>query len=100
MSPTRRAFIKSTAATAASVAACGPLALQAGAQAPTPPDADPAAVDVANEALDAARKAGATYADVRIGRYRRQTINTRERQVAGVSDSESYGLGIRTLIEG
>jgi TldD protein len=100
MSPTRREFIKSTAATAATVAACGPLTLEPRAQTLTPPDADPAAIDIANEALDAARKAGASYADVRIGRYRRQTINTRERQVAGVSDSESYGLGIRTLMDG
>ena len=41
--------------------------------------------------------AGASYADVRVGRYRRQTINTRERQVTGVSDTESYGIGVRTL---
>jgi TldD protein len=100
MSRTRREFIKSTAVTAATVAACGPLALQPRAQAVRPPDADPAAIDIANEALDAARKAGASYADVRIGRYRRQTISTRERQVTGVSDSESYGLGIRTLVDG
>ena len=72
MGPTRREFIKSTAVTAATVAACGPLALQARAQTPTPPDADPAAIEIANEALNAARKAGASYADVRIGRYRRQ----------------------------
>ena len=41
-------------------------------------------------ALGAARAAGATYADVRIGRYRSQNIGTRERQITGVSDSESY----------
>jgi TldD protein len=100
MGRTRREFITSTAVTAATVAACGPLALQARAQTPIPPDADPAAIALANEALDAARKAGATYADARIGRYRRQTISTRERQVTDVSDSESYGLGIRTLVDG
>jgi TldD protein len=100
MSPTRREFIKSTAATAATVAACGPLTLEPRAQTLTPPGADPVAVDVANEALDAARKGGATYADARIGRYRRQSISTRERQVTDVSDSESYGLGVRTLVDG
>jgi TldD protein len=52
------------------------------------------------EALNAAKAAGASYADVRIGRYRRQSINTRERQVTGVSDGESYGIGIRTLVGG
>src|SRR5688572_28786061 len=96
MSPTRREFI----ITAATVAASGPLALQPRAQTLKAPDAESAAIDIANEALDAARKAGATYADVRIGRYRRQTISTRERQITGVSDSESYGLGIRTLMDG
>ncbi len=64
------------------------------------PTADPLAIELANEALDVARRAGASYADVRVGRYRRQSIATRERQVTGVSDSESYGLGIRTLING
>ena len=43
-------------------------------------------LEIANEALDAARRAGASYADARIGRYRRQVISTRERQVAGVTD--------------
>jgi len=98
MSPTRRDFIKSTAAAAASVAAYGPLAL--GAQTLPAPAADSAALDLANLALDAARRAGASYADVRIGRYRRQSIATRERQVSGVSDNESYGLGVRTLVDG
>src|SRR4029077_1278463 len=57
-------------------------------------------VDLANEALNAARSAGASYADVRIGRYRRQYISTRERQVSEVSDDESYGVGIRVLVGG
>jgi TldD protein len=99
MSPTRRDFIKTTAATAAAVAVCGPSALDAAVQTAAPA-ADTAVLDLANLALDAARRAGASYADVRIGRYRRQSIATRERQVAGVSDNESYGLGIRTLVDG
>ncbi len=100
MSPTRRDFLRSTAATAATVAACGPFALDLSAQPPAAPAADAAALDLANAALDAARRAGASYADVRIGRYRRQSIATRERQVTGVSDNESYGIGIRTLVDG
>ena len=51
-------------------------------------------------ALGAAKTAGATYADVRIGRYRSQNIGTRERQITGVSDAESYGMGIRTIVNG
>jgi len=50
--------------------------------------------------LTAAKAAGASYAAVRTGRYRRQSLNAREQQVTGVSDSESYGIGIRTLVAG
>ena len=35
----------------------------------------------ADQALDAAKKAGAAYADMRISRYDYQDISTRERQV-------------------
>ena len=99
MSPTRRDFIKTTAATAAAIAAA-PVSDLALAQTLAAPAADPLALELANEALDAARSAGASYADVRVGRYRRQTIATRERQVSGVNDSESYGIGVRTLVNG
>jgi TldD protein len=98
--PTRRHFIKTTAATAAALAAADRLQLHAAAQTPAAPAADPFVIELANEALNAARSAGASYADVRIGRYRRQEISTRERQVDSVSDNESYGLGIRTLVNG
>jgi TldD protein len=100
MQPTRRDFLKTTAATAASLAAAGPLSLDPAAQTLEAPGPSRAALDVANEALNAARSAGASYADVRVGRYRRQTISTRERQITGVNDGESYGLGVRTLVEG
>ena len=56
--------------------------------------------ELAAAALQAAKDAGASYADARIGRYRRQSIGTREQQVTGVSDSESYGLGVRVLVNG
>lgn len=99
VSPTRRDFIKTTAATAAALAV-GPGVSLGAAQTVAAPAADPLVLELANEALDAARSAGASYADVRIGRYRRQTIATRERQVSGVSDNESYGIGVRTLVNG
>jgi TldD protein len=98
MSPTRRDFLKTTAATAASLAIARDVAAQVAPAAA--PAADAAVLELAMVALDAARSAGASYADGRIGRYRRQSINTRERQVSGVSDTESYGLGVRTLIDG
>ena len=94
----RREFIWTTAAAAAALAN---TRLDGIAQTVTAaPAADPFAIDLANAVLNAARSAGATYADVRIGRYRRQRIETRERQVSGVSDDESHGMGVRTLVNG
>jgi TldD protein len=100
MNSTRRDFIKTTGAAAAAVAATRHFGFDAGAQTIAAPGPDPAAVEIATEALDAARSAGASYADARVGRYRRQEISTRERQVSGVSDTESYGLGVRVLVDG
>ncbi|HEY8165625.1 MAG TPA: TldD/PmbA family protein [Gemmatimonadaceae bacterium] len=94
----RRDFIKSSAAAAAILGSRSVLGLPL---APPPaPRGDAFIEDLAMEALNAARSAGASYADVRLGRYRRQSINTRERNVTGVSDSESFGLGVRTLVGG
>jgi len=96
--PTRREFIGTTAATAAALVTC-PLNVS-DAQTLKAPDADPFVIELASEALNAARSAGASYADARVGRYRRQLIQTRERQVSNVADEESYGLGVRTLVDG
>ena len=97
--PTRRHFLGTTAAAAAALVSTR-LAGRAAAQTLAAPSADPLAIELANEALNVVRGAGATYADARVGRYRRQTIQTRERQVSGVSDEESYGLGVRALVNG
>ena len=53
--------------------------------------------ELADLALTAARARGASYADVRIGRYLNQSVSTRERRVQGISNSEAYGVGIRVL---
>src|SRR4029453_16854402 len=97
--PNRREFIKTTAATAAALLS-GKLRPQPAAQTLTAPSADPLVLELAHEALNAARSGGASYADVRVGRYRRQDIRTRERQVSAVSDDESYGIGVRILMNG
>jgi len=55
---------------------------------------------MADVALNAARSRGATYADVRIGRYLNQFIITRENKVLNVVDTESYGMGIRVIANG
>jgi TldD protein len=50
--------------------------------------------------VDAARSAGAQYADARIARYRTQSVQTRERRVQGLQDAETEGVGIRALVDG
>jgi len=58
------------------------------------------ALDRAQRALDSAVKAGATYADVRVQRNRQQQVSTREQQIAGLSDSDSFGFGVRVMANG
>ncbi|KFN49502.1 TldD protein [Arenimonas composti TR7-09 = DSM 18010] len=55
---------------------------------------------VADTALQAARDAGATYCDVRIGRYLQQFVVTREDKVQNVVNTESSGVGIRVIADG
>ena len=55
---------------------------------------------LADAGLNAAKTAGASYADVRIGRYLNQGIFTREKQVQNIASTESYGVGIRVIANG
>ncbi len=55
---------------------------------------------MADVALNAARSKGATYTDVRIGRYLNQFLITREDKVQNVVNTESYGLGVRVIANG
>ena len=55
---------------------------------------------LADAALAAARAAGATYSDVRIGRYLRQFVVTREDMVQNVVNTESTGVGVRVIADG
>ncbi|MBU6366300.1 MAG: TldD/PmbA family protein [Gemmatimonadetes bacterium] len=61
---------------------------------------DPAVTALMQAALDAATAGGAGYADVRVAARRQQTVNVRDRIVQGVSDTDTYGLGVRTLVDG
>src|SRR5829696_5456764 len=61
---------------------------------------DGARAEAADAALARATALGASYADIRINRYRRESIATREQQVQNVSRSSSYGLGLRVLVNG
>jgi TldD protein len=55
---------------------------------------------LADAGLNAAKSAGASYADVRIGRYLNQFVITRENRVQNVANTESYGVGIRVIADG
>lgn len=55
---------------------------------------------LADVALNTARSLGASYADVRIARGLNQFVFTREKQVQGMVNTESYGVGIRVLVKG
>ncbi len=55
---------------------------------------------LADTALNTARADGASYCDVRIGRYLRQFITTREDKVENIVNTESTGVGIRVIADG
>lgn len=92
MSMTRRDFMKQSAT----------AALAAGMINGLPAMARPSSdlIDLAGVALEKAKSLGASYADIRINRYRTQAIATRDRIVQNVSDNESFGFGVRVLVNG
>ena len=55
---------------------------------------------LADTGLQAATRAGASYCDVRIGRYLQQSLMTREDKVLDVVNAESVGLGVRVIANG
>ena len=55
---------------------------------------------LADIALNAARSKGATYTDVRIGRYLQQFLFTRDAKVQNTVNTESFGVGIRVIAKG
>jgi TldD protein len=103
MSISRRDFVKSASA-AAAITAIGPTADAFAAPptiiVPTHPPLRADYRDLCMRALDAAKTAGAEYVDVRIAQYRSQSVQTRERRVQGLSDTETAGIGVRTLVNG
>ncbi len=56
--------------------------------------------DLADAALASAGNAGASYADIRINRYRNQFIFTRDRRVQNIVNTEDYGFGVRVIVDG
>jgi TldD protein len=101
----RRDFLRSTSAAAAGVALAAnrvEAAARAGGLVTVPPTSpgDPAVNALLATVLDAARSAGAQYADARVSLSRTQNVFTREKRVQGLSDNETFGLGVRVLVDG
>ncbi|HWC76939.1 MAG TPA: TldD/PmbA family protein, partial [Blastocatellia bacterium] len=63
---------------------------------------------LANIALNAARKLGASYADIRINRYRSQNVSVRSspdrsgkvNTIPSAVDNENFGFGVRVIANG
>ena len=55
---------------------------------------------LADAAISTAKRLGASYADIRINRYRLEAVSTRERQVQNLSSGQNFGFGVRVLING
>ncbi|GAB3928701.1 TldD/PmbA family protein [Larkinella terrae] len=55
---------------------------------------------LADAALNAAKAKGASYTDIRIGRYLRQFVTTREDKVQNIVNTESFGVGVRVIVDG
>src|SRR5262245_50749798 len=99
----RREFLKQSGAVAGAVALSGALrpaealvpavSVQRGAM-------DASIKDLLMESLNAAKSAGASFADARIGRYQQNFVVTREQQIINVVDTDSIGVGVRALVNG
>jgi TldD protein len=55
---------------------------------------------LADIGLNTATSLGATYCDVRINRNLNQAIFTREDRVQGITNSQSFGVGVRVIVNG
>ncbi|MAB78177.1 MAG: TldD protein [Planctomycetes bacterium] len=93
----RREFLRLGAAAGSVAVSGGCAAVRLGGRAIEP---DPGLLDLARAALESAEAGGAVYADIRICDYRRQRINTRDRRVTDLLDSEDRGFGVRVLVDG
>jgi len=95
MSLTRRAVLQGGASLAAlSLASRASLAEARGLL------VDPLLEEIVSAAIRAARRAGASYADIRLVRRRSESVSTRDDHIAAVGSDESYGLGVRVLADG
>ena len=56
--------------------------------------------ELANWAIETAKRRGASYADVRVMDIRHRDISTKNGEVGTLAESESLGIGIRVIADG
>ncbi len=56
--------------------------------------------ELANSAIETAKRRGASYADVRVMDIRHRDISTKNGEVGNLAESESLGIGIRVIAGG
>jgi TldD protein len=93
VAPTRRDFLKNSAAALAAISLVPTRVMAL-------PQDDANLRELALLGLDAAKTAGASYADIRVSRTRTQSVGTREDRVTNLSDSDTMGFGLRVLVNG
>ena len=98
MSTSRRDFLQQSAAAAAAASILSAQRAQAASAPVLSGQSDHR--ELALRAIDAAKAAGADYADCRISSARSQNIGTRERRVTNIGDNETFGFGVRVLVGG
>jgi TldD protein len=101
---TRREFLKTSGMAAAAMAASSALSPAESCagliQRPVEMPPDDVIRALMMDAIGAAKSAGASYSDVRIGRYRNSMVFTREQQIVQTADTDSVGAGVRALVDG
>ncbi|MCB1024360.1 MAG: twin-arginine translocation signal domain-containing protein, partial [Acidobacteria bacterium] len=97
MAISRRDFLKTTGM-ALGVAAIPTWAYSADLTSAALPDFDKN--KLADASISLAKKLGATYSDIRINKYRIESVSTREKQVQGVAKGQNFGFGVRVLYGG
>src|SRR3954471_18621687 len=102
MTQSRREFVKKTGMAAAAIGIVSPTRSLGALISPRPVEMpqDDVVKTLMMAAINTAKSAGASYADVRIGRYRQSFVFTREQQIVNTVDTDSLGAGVRALVDG
>ena len=98
----RRDFLKATGAAAVGLAIASRPARAHAAPAHEHLDRfrSGASKELLLDAINAAKMAGASYADCRIARFQQNFVVTREQQIINVVDTDTLGAGVRALVDG